>query len=61
MNCPWCGGPTKVIDTEKYDSTIVRVRKCVDCGAAETTDEVPRRLASNREGPPRETLAVKTL
>ncbi len=46
MRCPSCGGPTKVIDTEKYDSTVVRVRKCLSCGAAETTDEIPRRAVT---------------
>ena len=46
MNCPFCGGPTKIIDTEKRDRKVIRVRKCLRCGAAETTDEKPR-IAKN--------------
>jgi len=42
MNCSFCGGPTKIIDTEKRDRKVIRVRKCLQCGAAETTDENPR-------------------
>ncbi len=43
MNCPYCGGVTKVLDTEKYKGLVVRVRKCAECGASETTHEVPKR------------------
>jgi len=43
MNCPTCGGPTRVVSTDKFDRFVVRIRKCTQCGASETTDEVPRR------------------
>lgn len=49
MNCPYCGGPTKIIDTEKRDRQVTRVRKCLQCGAAETTDESPRKPKSTAE------------
>ena len=46
MNCPVCGGETKVTYTDRYENVIVRVRKCVKCGAIEMTDEIPRRSQS---------------
>ena len=49
MNCPFCGGPTKIIDTEKCDRKVIRVRKCMRCGAAETTDENPRTVKNMTE------------
>jgi len=49
MNCPFCGGPTKIINTEKRDRRVVRVRKCLCCGAAETTDETPRTVKNMTE------------
>jgi len=49
MNCPFCGGPTKIIDTEKRDRKVIRVRKCLRCGAAETTDENPRAVKNTTE------------
>lgn len=42
MKCLSCGGDTRVVDTDKYETTVVRIRKCLCCGASETTDEVPR-------------------
>jgi transcriptional regulator NrdR family protein len=52
MNCPWCGKETKVLDTDKYPCTVVRIRKCIACGAAITTDETirsPQQDALSRE------------
>ena len=48
MNCPVCNGRTRVIDTDTYDRCVIRVRKCLECGYAETTDEVPREITPSR-------------
>ena len=42
MRCAACGERTRVIDTDTFDGVVVRVRKCIACGLAVTTDESPR-------------------
>lgn len=32
MNCPWCNGKTRVVDTGANEDAIYRQRKCVVCG-----------------------------
>jgi transcriptional regulator NrdR family protein len=31
MKCPVCGADTRVLDTRKYETTVVRVRQCPNC------------------------------
>jgi transcriptional regulator NrdR family protein len=51
MKCPFCGSETKIVDTEKYPCVVVRVRKCRKCGAALTTDEIPRNIPTKIKDP----------
>ncbi len=41
MNCPKCGGQTRVWKTEKYDAEVERTRVCSVCGTGfKTTEEI---------------------
>lgn len=40
MNCPICGGKSKVVDTGIYSDMIVRKRKCLECNDCFFTMEV---------------------
>ena len=42
MKCVACGGKTRVIDTDSFESVVIRIRKCTKCGLAVTTDEQAR-------------------
>lgn len=39
MNCPLCGGKTKVIDTAADCESVYRKRKCLECKYNFTTTE----------------------
>lgn len=39
MNCPLCGGSTRVVFTDKYDMAVGRVRVCKGCAHTFTTWE----------------------
>jgi transcriptional repressor NrdR len=39
MECPFCGGPSRVIDSRPMSGGIRRRRECVDCGGRFTTHE----------------------
>ena len=41
MNCPKCDCKTKIIDTRKYSTMVIRVRKCIKCGYIFRTIENP--------------------
>jgi transcriptional regulator NrdR family protein len=42
MKCPFCKSETRVLNTDKFTCVITRVRRCVTCGGAFTTDEIIR-------------------
>jgi transcriptional regulator NrdR family protein len=43
MKCPKCKHKkTKVLETEKYDTCVLRVRRCCKCGHVWDTDETAR-------------------
>jgi len=39
MNCPYCDGPSKVVDSRPIPDGIRRRRECLDCGRRFTTHE----------------------
>lgn len=40
MKCPYCDSiKTEVIHTEKYDTCVIRVRKCTSCNKPFKTEE----------------------
>ena len=40
MTCPYCGGPTTVLETREYvNGNVRRSRECLDCGLRFTTRE----------------------
>lgn len=39
MNCPNCKTEMRVIDTRKFDTCVIRVRRCLTCGSACKTVE----------------------
>lgn len=53
MNCPVCGGPTKVADTRSHDDHICRTRRCLDCDhhfyTVEVDEDMLRNLTKERE------------
>ena len=53
MNCPVCGGPTKVADTRSHEDHICRTRRCLDCDhhfyTVEVDEDMLRNLTKERE------------
>lgn len=47
MNCPKCGGSTKVVDSRTNCESTRRTRKCHDCGYTYPTVELEVDLAEN--------------
>lgn len=39
MECPKCGGKTRVIDSGKYIGSVFRQRKCTECDYRFWTEE----------------------
>ena len=39
MECPACGGKSKVIDSRKVEMNVFRTRKCIDCSHILYTEE----------------------
>ena len=41
VRCPHCGGKTCVTKTMRNDKSVLRYRKCLDCGVTIPTREEP--------------------
>lgn len=39
LNCPFCGGQTKVTETRGNTKVVLRRRKCLSCGRPSYTEE----------------------
>ena len=40
MTCPYCGGPTSIVDSRKNEDSVIRRRECKKCGKRFKTIEI---------------------
>lgn len=43
MKCPQCNGVYEIIDSRSVNNLKRRRRRCLECGFAETTYEIPKK------------------
>ncbi len=55
MLCPYCHSKnnSQVIATRKYDTCVIRIRKCADCDMVWHTEEILHRAYGINEGQPK--------
>ena len=49
MTCPICNGGTKIIDSRKDSDSVIRYRKCRDCGYKFPTIEIDEDIYRRRK------------